>query len=356
MDAGRPGGVAPTTADTLRPVTRPSTNQDLSSIRYLSAADVEAAMPPVEEQIRLARVAMEALDGRAELPAKIGVHPRPEASFGHAMPAWLRGSDTSDDPDLLGMKWVVGFPTNDRLGLPAIHGTVLLNDARTGVPRAILDAGPITAHRTAAVSGVTIERWGRAVNGRPLRVGLVGAGVQGRSHLPVLQLLLPGSELAIASAHPEHAAALAEHAERLGGFGAISVAGDPAAAIDAADVVITMISFGMPRQIVPAEAFMPGALVVAVDYDMCVPAVVAQGASWFLVDERGQYLATRSTGRFEAYPDPSATIGEALRGGASRPPGTMLVAHLGVGLADLVFADPILRAAEAQGLGTPLDR
>ena len=39
-----------------------------------------------------------------------------------------------------------------------------------------------------------------------------------------------------------------------------------------------------------------------------------------------------------------------------RPEGRVLVTHLGVGLADVVFGDAILRAAAARGLGTPIPR
>ena len=108
------------------------------------------------------------------------------------------------------MKWVAGFPGNRALGLPAIHGLVLLNDPRTGVPAAILDAGPITAERTAAVSGVAIARFAPRVAGRAPRAGLIGAGVQGRSHLPVLGRVLPGVDLIVFDRHPDRAAALAD--------------------------------------------------------------------------------------------------------------------------------------------------
>ena len=69
-----------------------------------------------------------------------------------------------------GMKWIAGFPGNRTRGLPALHGLVLLADPVTGVPIAILDAGPITAERTAAVSGVAIARFAprsRAVRWSP---------------------------------------------------------------------------------------------------------------------------------------------------------------------------------------------
>ena len=49
-------------------------------------------MPPLDERLRLAEQTMVALVADAELPPKIAVHPRPEGSFGHAMPAHLRGA------------------------------------------------------------------------------------------------------------------------------------------------------------------------------------------------------------------------------------------------------------------------
>src|ERR1700741_3646119 len=118
-------------------------------------------MPPLPERLRLAERTMVALVEDAELPAKIGVHPRPAGSFAHAMPALLRGDDRDGGGDLLGMKWIAGFPGNRPQDLPAIHGLVVMTDARPGNPAGILDAGPITAERTAAISGVAIARFAR---------------------------------------------------------------------------------------------------------------------------------------------------------------------------------------------------
>jgi ornithine cyclodeaminase len=326
-------------------------------LRYLSAADVLAALPPVEERIALARRTMLALVADAELPPKIGVHPRPAASFGHAMPALLRGEAQDGSEDLLGMKWVVGFPDNQAVGMPAIHGTVLMSDARTGLPRGVLDAGPITAHRTAAVSGVAIEQWAPDPAGRALRIGLVGAGIQGRSHLPVLAHLLPGSTLVIHDRDADRAGSLAAEAEATGAFDAIATVDRPVDAIDGADVVVTLVSFGPDRQAVPLSAWAPDVTAVAVDYDMCAPAGLAADAALFLVDDRGQFLANRTETVFRGYPDPGAMMGEALLAGTGRPTrGRVLITHLGVGLADVVLGDALLRTAEARGLGTVLPR
>jgi len=326
-------------------------------LRFLAAADVAAAMPPLDERLRLAERTMTALaDGSAELPPKIAVHPRPDGSFAHAMPAHLRGTDPAATDDLLGIKWIAGFPANRSAGIAAIHGLVLVSDPVTGEPAAILDAGPITAERTAAVSGVAISRFAPVVAGRPPRAAILGAGVQGRSHLAVLAHLLPGVELSVYDRHPDRAAAFADEASGLAGIGAARGATTAIEATREADVVITAASFApaAERQTLTVDWLAPDALVVAVDYATYVAASVAVAAALFLTDQREQFLANRGAGNFDGYPDPASTIGDAIIAGTPRPAGRVLVSHLGVGLADLVFGDAILRRAEAAGIGTIL--
>lgn len=336
-------------------------------IRFLDADDIAAAMPPVADRLDLAQRTMTALVADAELPPKIGVHPRPAGSFAHAMPAALRPADGPDDTsrDLLGIKWVTGSPDNRARGIPAIHAVVVLSDPATGEPRAILDGGPITAERTAAVSGVAIARFGplaaadAGANDHPSRATVIGAGVQGRSHLEVLGYTLPGVAVTIVDRHLDRAEALAEIARATPGIASASAAtaSDAAAATRDADVVITAASFTDPahRQVMDGSWLGPDALVVPVDYATMCAASVAREAVLFLVDDRGQFLANRDAGQFDDYPDPSATIGEAILAGTLRPPsGRVVVTHLGVGLADVIFADAIVRRAEAAGFGTML--
>lgn len=317
-------------------------------------------MPPVDERLRLAERTMVALaDGSGELPPKIGVHPRPDGSFAHAMPAHLRAADATGSRDLLGMKWIAGVPANRAAGLPAIHGLVVLNDPLTGVPRAILDAGPITAERTAAVSGVAIARFGPDPDAREPRVAILGAGVQGRSHLEVVAHVLPGCRVVVFDRHPDRASELADAAARTDGIAGAGTAATPRDATSGADVVITAASFASPeqRQAMPVAWLAPAALVVAVDYATYASAGVARDAALFVVDERGQFLANRDAGQFDGYPDPAATLGEAILADLGRPAiGRVLVAHLGVGLADLVFGAAILGRAAERGLGTLLPR
>jgi ornithine cyclodeaminase/alanine dehydrogenase-like protein (mu-crystallin family) len=317
-------------------------------------------MPPLEDRIALAEQALRALGATAEMPPKIGVHPRQPGSLAHAMPALLRGPAEDGSTDLIGMKWIAGFPANQALGLPAYSALTIVNDPGTGLPLAVMDAGPITAHRTAAVSGVAIGLFAPRIEDRAARVAVLGAGAQGLSHLPVIGHLLPGAEVTIVDLDSARAEALAEQATAVEGLTSARVEPSIQAAVESADVVVSAVSFGPAHQALDESWLTPGALFVTVDYDMEAPAALAEQA-FFVVDERSQFLATRAGGGyFAGYPDPDATLGEALAGAsagsANRQAGRTLVTHLGTGLVDVVFAAAIVRRAEQLGLGTILPR
>jgi ornithine cyclodeaminase/alanine dehydrogenase len=325
-------------------------------LRYLSAADVEACLPPVEDRVVLAGRALVALAReQAEMPPKIGVHPRPGALL-HAMPAWLR------DEDIVGLKWVGAFPGNRARGLPAIAALIVLNDPETGRPICVMDGTVITAARTAAVSGVAI----RAYRTDARRFAIIGAGVQAHSHLEMLAELSPGAELIVFDRHAERAERLAEEARRMPGIASATAAATARDAARAAEVVITVATLGSGSQQMTPDWVAPDALVVAVDFATYASADLARAAQTFAVDDRTQFLAYRDQGYFDGFPDPGSTLGEAFeRSGygwmgvaqdASQDRGLVLVTHLGVGLADVIFAHAILSAATEGGVGMGLPR
>jgi ornithine cyclodeaminase/alanine dehydrogenase-like protein (mu-crystallin family) len=327
----------------------------MKPLRHLSAAEVSAAMPALDDQIALAERAMGALGRDAEMPAKIGVHPRPIGSLAHAMPALLRGSAPDGSDDLIGVKWIAGFPDNPVRGLPTYSALVVVNDSTTGQPLAVMDAGAITLHRTAAISGVAMRLFAPAVAARPARVAILGAGAQAHSHLPIVGRILPGAEVTVTDTDPDRARQLAQESGLIAGIGSVAVADTVRQAVEGADVVVSVVSFGPRHQVLDPLWLESSMLFVAVDYDMQAPAALA-AESLFLVDERAQFLATRGETYFAGYRDPDATIGDALRGDVMRRASRILVSHLGVGLADVVFASAILEQAERLGLGRILPR
>ena len=219
----------------------------------------------------------------------------------------------------------------------------------------MLDGGPITAARTAAVSGVALRRWATRGGGAP-RVAIIGAGVQGHAHVPMIGHVLPGSRLVIHDRDAARAAALVISAGATEGIAGVESAATAREAVAGADIVLTAASFGPVQQVMTPDWLRPGATVVAVDYATYCSAEAARDAELFLVDERGQFDANRAAGAFEGYPDPAMTIGEALLAEVPRPAGRVVVTHLGVGLADVIFGAAILERAEAAGLGTILPR
>jgi ornithine cyclodeaminase/alanine dehydrogenase len=168
--------------------------------------------------------------------------------------------------------------------------------------------------------------------------------------------VLPGLSLAVFDRHPDRAEALASAARETPGIAAATTTSTAREATASADVVVTVASFGPIRQVMTPDWLADQALVVPVDYATYCSAEVARGAALFLVDQREQFLANRQAGLFDGYPEPTATLGEAIMAGTPRPSGRVVVSHLGVGLADLVFAAAILRRAVAAGLGTDLPR
>lgn len=80
------------------------------------------------------------------------------------MPAWIPGR-------YYGVKIVNIAPGNARRGLPGLHATYLLFDARTGVPLAQLDGDAITTRRTVAASALAGSYLARADAAHLLVVG-----------------------------------------------------------------------------------------------------------------------------------------------------------------------------------------
>lgn len=110
-------------------------------------------------------------------------------------------------------KLITFIPDNATRGLPAIQGDIVVFDAVTGQRTAVLDGPTVTARRTAAVSLLAAKLLAPRKDG-PLLI--VGAGVQGRSHLEAFHQGLGVQEVWVASRSAASADALVRHANSLG--------------------------------------------------------------------------------------------------------------------------------------------
>jgi ornithine cyclodeaminase/alanine dehydrogenase len=308
----------------------------VSTLLFLSRVEVAAVLPGVHEQLDLVEHAYRALAaGRVELPPKPGVHPRKD-SFLHAMPAFLR------DEDVVTLKWVAGYPTNKARGLPYITGLIVVNDAETGLPVAIMDGAEITAARTAAASGVCVRRfapegWGRAA--------ILGCGEQGVFHARLLHELNPGVAISAWDPHPERI-------ERLDGL-AEAATGWQEALADA-DVIVTAGPIvENPDSPLSPEHLGERWLALPIDFDFYVGPDTVAAADLFLADDVGQFEYYRELGHFQGWPAPEGNVGEGLTREGS--PARVVCCNLGIGALDAAFANAVLAKAREARLGTTLE-
>ena len=153
----------------------------------------------------LARAVAELLaDASVTVPAR-QVLPLPGGGSLFVMPA--------HDEQVAMTKLITYTPGNAARGLPSIQGDVLVLDVATGTRQLLLDGPTVTARRTAAVSLLAAQHLATTTEG-PLLV--VGAGVQGRSHLEAFAEGLGVREVWVASRRSTSAEALAAHARHLG--------------------------------------------------------------------------------------------------------------------------------------------
>src|SRR5580658_554891 len=170
------------------------------SVRVLNRAEVERLLP-VADCIEPVERALAAL-ARDELsnPLRTVVrHPDAPTLLG-LMPAFRGG-----EQPLHALKTVCIAPGNAARGLDPHQGFVALFDGESGEPRALLNAGAITAIRTAAVSAVAtrlLARPGAAT------VAILGAGVQARAHVEAMRAVLPSATVRGWSRTPGHASLL----------------------------------------------------------------------------------------------------------------------------------------------------
>jgi ornithine cyclodeaminase/alanine dehydrogenase-like protein (mu-crystallin family) len=160
----------------------------LGQDEVLRLLDVDLLIPSLE------RAFVELSAGRASVPPRVAASV-PELGLLAAMPGYVDG--------VLAAKLVSVFPGHD----PSHQALIAVFDAETGTPRAVMDGTHITAVRTGASSAVAT----RALARRDARVlAVLGAGVQGRSHLDAVRRVRAFAEVRVASRIFDHAGALAE--------------------------------------------------------------------------------------------------------------------------------------------------
>ena len=262
---------------------------------------------------------------------------------------------------VIGLKAITVFPENRKAGYDSHQGAVMLFEALHGRLLAVIDAGEITAIRTAAVSGLATRLLAKADAGNLV---ILGSGVQARKHLEAMLLVRKIRRVAVWNPSPGSARRLAE-SESTPCPLPIEVQESSRADVSGADIICTVTSSVEP--VLFGESIAKGAHINAVG--ACQPNTreldtAAVVKSRLFVDSRESALG--ESGDF-LFPKKEAAIGDdhivgeigqlalgEIQGRKSDDEIT-LFESLGLAVEDLIAAEYIYRQAVEKGIGTEVE-
>jgi ornithine cyclodeaminase/alanine dehydrogenase-like protein (mu-crystallin family) len=271
---------------------------------------------------------------RGELyqPLRFVLRPPDASGLMGFMPAHRTGADGG----AFSLKEIMVVPGNPARGLDAHQGGVLLHDGETGQLRALLNASPITAIRTAAVSAVATRALARP---DARTVAIVGTGVQGKAHAEAMRAILDDPEIRLVGRDVREAEE----------------------AIRGADVVCTCTT--SPEPVVERDWLAPGTHVNAVGASVPGARELDEETirdATFVVDRRESALNEAGELLIPGLGEEqiAAELGEVLIGmhpGRTSTDELTVFKSLGLGVEDLAAAELVVARAHEQGAGVEVD-
>ena len=295
----------------------------------LSQEEVERLLDVDQLLDALERAFVELSAGRASVPPRIAAFS--ERGLLGAMPGYVDG--------VLAAKLVTLFPDHE----PSHQALIAVFDAEIGTPTAVMDGTHITAVRTGGGSAVAT----RALARNDARVlTILGAGVQGRSHLDAVGRVRDFQEVRIASRNPEHAHAFAEET----GATAVDTFEE---AVAGADVVCACTSAAEP--ILRRDWLDPGTHVTSVGSSMDGPELDRETitAGLLVIESRVAFQPPPAGSHELQGLDPSVAVelGEVLSGshpGRTSPEEITVYKSMGHAVEDAAAAAIVLERAKTR--------
>jgi ornithine cyclodeaminase len=322
----------------------------MPSVLILSAADVRRALP-MPAAIASQRRAFAALaSGEAVLPLRTPVPTPAEEAVTLFMPARVAGD--------LGAKVVSVFPRNPARGLETVQGVLLLVDATTGQPLALMDAAQLTALRTGAVAGLATDLLALP---DARTAAILGSGVQAGTQLLAVCAVRPIERVRVFSRSPEHVEAFIRRMQPQV-QAVLLPASSAAEAVREADVVCAATTSASP--VLAGADLRAGAHVNGVgSYTTAMQEVdedTVRRAGKVVVDNRAAALAEAGDvviplrrGLIGA--DDLVELGAVVAGshpGRTAPDAVTFFKSVGLAVQDVAAGAEVLRRARALGLGT----
>jgi alanine dehydrogenase len=320
-------------------------------MRILSNLDVANLLPMDQALATVDRVMRHVSSGEAQMPLRHVVQ-----VGGPNMMGVMSGA--IGDPECFGVKLVSLFPGNPAKGFSGHRGAVVLFEPETGGAVAMMDAGLLTAIRTAAASGVATR-----VLARPdaRRLTLIGTGEQAEHHLTAMLAVRPIEAVHIVGRRADRAADFAQKAAAAHPGLTLSHGTDAQQGVAGADIICTVTT--SPTPVIHGDWLEPGQHLNIVGASIpskreVDDATVLRAAIW--VDYRASALAQAGelvdmiAAEVISADHIQAEIGAVLAGeaaGRADADQITLYRSLGVIAQDLACAEHVLTRATAEGRG-----
>ena len=260
-----------------------------------------------------------------------------------------------------GLKAICVFPGNAAIGKDAHQGGVLLFDGTNGEPLAIVNASAITAIRTAAVSGLATRLLARE---DAADLAIIGAGVQGRTHLAAMCCVRQITRIRVAAGRFESAQKFATEMKALAPC-PIEPVESGEAGVRKADIIVTATTSHDP--VINRGWLSPGVHINAVgtysfkareiDTETIKEARLFVDRRESALNEAGDYLIAAKEGAIG--PEHiRAELSEVVTGtypGRTSSEQITVFKSLGLAMEDLAAADYVFRKAREQNRGTLVD-
>ena len=325
-------------------------------IRYLSGPDI-ASLAMTPDEILAAQENCLRAQGNDDTVIEPRMHLMPDPSFrGHFNV--LRGYIASIG--IAGVKIVGDFVDNYRRGLPSEFATLNLMDARTGTPRAVIDATAITDMRTGAMSAVGARHLAPS---RPRILGHIGARGSAYWNVRLLDHLFDFEEIRVHSRRPESREAFGRRLESDLGK-RISVTDNWRDCLAGADVMVEASRLDAPQPLFETAWVKPGALVIPYGTNSTVEDDFTDAFDKIVVDHWEQCLVG-PFGCLRRHVDSGKVTRETIHGqlgsicaghlaGRESDDETILFWHRGLSISDIALGHAMLEKAERLGIGHTL--
>ena len=321
-------------------------------LRLFSAADVRRALPMTEAIAAVKAGYIQLSAGRAQVPLRVHL------GIGDGDSTLVMPFYAPDDGGALGLKVVSVFDSNPARGLPLIHALVLVVDAATGAPQALIEGSSLTAIRTGAASGAATDTLARP---EARVVALFGSGAQARRQLEAVCTVRPIERVQLYSLGGAEA-----FAAEMAGYGPIpndiAIAESPRAALAEADIVCAATTSRTPvfdgRDLRPGThvngigSFTPE--MQEIDATTVRRARVIVDSRAATLAEAGDLIIPLRSGEIDL-DHISTELGEVLAGakpGRTSAEQITFFKSVGVAVQDAAAAQLVVRNGAALGLGT----